>query len=159
MPRSSFSTRLATHVFVKATQKKNSSNGERPQLAHVPKIRTPVTQSLTEYEIVLAPGRADTCYWRDLWQYRELFQVLAWRDVSVRYKQTMIGAAWAVVRPLLTMLVFTIVFGKLAKLTSVLRAGDRVEIYRRLTHDPKEARKKRVADIKKAKKNTGSTTD
>lgn len=51
------------------------------------------------------------------------------------------------------------VFGKLAKLTSVVRAGDRVEIYRRLTHDPKEARKKRVADIKKAKKNTGSTTD
>ncbi len=51
------------------------------------------------------------------------------------------------------------VFGKLAKLTSVLRAGDRVEIYRRLTNDPKEARKKRVAEIKKAKKNTGSTTD
>ena len=119
MPRSSFSTRWATHVLAKAMQQKNSLNGERPQLDHMPTIRTPVAQSLTEYEIVLAPGLADNRYWRDLWQYRELFQVLAWRDVSVRYKQTMIGAAWAVVRPFLTMLVFTIVFGKLAKLPSI----------------------------------------
>lgn len=67
-------------------------------------------------EIILEAGRAEKHYWADLWRYRELFQVLAWRDVAVRYKQTVIGIAWAVLRPFLTMIVFTIVFGKLAKL-------------------------------------------
>lgn len=70
------------------------------------------------YELVLEPGRADKHYWRDLWTYRELFAILAWRDVAVRYKQTVIGIAWAVVRPFLTMVVFTVVFGHLAKLPS-----------------------------------------
>jgi lipopolysaccharide transport system permease protein len=69
-------------------------------------------------EIDIEAGRADRHYWRDLWQYRELFRVLAWRDVAVRYKQTVIGAAWAVIRPFLTMVVFTVVFGKLANLPS-----------------------------------------
>jgi lipopolysaccharide transport system permease protein len=68
--------------------------------------------------LVLEPGRAARHYWRDLWAYRELFGILAWRDVAVRYKQTVIGVAWAVVRPLLTMVVFTVVFGRLAKLPS-----------------------------------------
>lgn len=68
--------------------------------------------------LVLEPGRAERHYWRDLWAYRELFAILAWRDVAVRYKQTVIGVAWAVVRPLLTMIIFTIVFGRLAKLPS-----------------------------------------
>jgi lipopolysaccharide transport system permease protein len=68
--------------------------------------------------LVLAPGRAERHYWRDLWAYRELFAILAWRDVTVRYKQTVIGVAWAVVRPVLTMMVFTVVFGRLAKLPS-----------------------------------------
>jgi len=53
-----------------------------------------------------------------LWRYRELFYFLAWRDILVRYKQTIIGIAWALIRPFLTMVVFTIVFGKLAKLPS-----------------------------------------
>ena len=66
--------------------------------------------------LVLEPGRAARHYWRDIWAYRELFAILAWRDVSVRYKQTAIGVAWAVVRPLLTMIVFTIIFGRVAKL-------------------------------------------
>src|SRR5215467_6406728 len=66
--------------------------------------------------IVLEPGRAEKNYWHDLWRYRELFQVLAWRDVTVRYKQTVIGVMWAVIRPLITMAVFTIVFGRIAKL-------------------------------------------
>lgn len=66
--------------------------------------------------LVLEPGRAERHYWRDLWHYRELFQVLAWRDISVRYKQTVIGVAWALIRPFLTMLVFTILFGTVAKL-------------------------------------------
>jgi len=66
--------------------------------------------------LILEAGRADRQYWRDLWRYRELFFILAWRDVAVRYKQTVIGLAWAFVRPFITMVVFTIVFGKLAKL-------------------------------------------
>jgi lipopolysaccharide transport system permease protein len=70
------------------------------------------------HELVIEKGRSERHYWRDLWQYRELFQVLAWRDISVRYKQTVIGTAWAVIRPFLTMIVFTVVFGKLAKLPS-----------------------------------------
>ena len=68
--------------------------------------------------LVLQAGRSDRGYWRDLWQYRELFQVLAWRDISVRYKQTVLGVAWALLRPFITMLVFTVIFGRLAKLPS-----------------------------------------
>jgi lipopolysaccharide transport system permease protein len=75
--------------------------------------------TLDKYELVLEKGRTERNYWKDLWRYRELFQVLAWRDVSVRYKQTVIGIAWAVLRPLLTMIVFTIVFGRIAKLPSI----------------------------------------
>ena len=69
-------------------------------------------------ELIIEPGRSEKNYWRDLWRYRELFQVLAWRDVSVRYKQTVIGIAWALIRPFLTMVVFTVIFGKVAKLPS-----------------------------------------
>jgi lipopolysaccharide transport system permease protein len=68
--------------------------------------------------IVLEAGRRQQNYWRDLWRYRELFRVLAWRDLSVRYKQTVIGVAWALIRPFVTMVVFTIVFGRIAKLPS-----------------------------------------
>lgn len=66
----------------------------------------------------IAPTAAAKDYWRDIWRYRELLFFLARRDVSVRYKQTMIGIEWAVVRPLATMLIFTLVFGKIAKLPS-----------------------------------------
>jgi lipopolysaccharide transport system permease protein len=66
--------------------------------------------------LILEAGRADRQYWGDIWRYRELFFILAWRDVAVRYKQTVIGLAWAFVRPFVTMVVFTIVFGKLARL-------------------------------------------
>ncbi|MEA5566105.1 ABC transporter permease [Anabaena sp. UHCC 0399] len=69
-------------------------------------------------ELVLEAGRAERQYWQDLWRYRELLYFLAWRDILVRYKQTFIGIAWALIRPFLTMVVFTIVFGKLAKLPS-----------------------------------------
>ena len=69
-------------------------------------------------EIVIETGRSERHYWRELWQYRELFRVLAWRDVAVRYKQTVIGAAWAIIRPFLTMVVFTVIFGRLANLPS-----------------------------------------
>jgi lipopolysaccharide transport system permease protein len=69
-------------------------------------------------KLVLEAGRAEKHYWADLWRYRELFAILAWRDVAVRYKQTVIGVAWAIVRPLLTVLIFTVVFGRLARLPS-----------------------------------------
>src|SRR5262245_45000021 len=67
---------------------------------------------------IIEPGRQERHYWRDLWRYRELFQVFAWRDLSVRYKQTTIGAIWALIRPFLTMVVLSIVFGRLAQLPS-----------------------------------------
>jgi lipopolysaccharide transport system permease protein len=75
-----------------------------------------VTRPPEEPVIVLEPGRADRHYWVDLWRYRELFLILAWRDLSVRYKQTVIGVAWAVLRPVLALLVFTVVFGRVAGL-------------------------------------------
>ncbi len=71
-----------------------------------------------ETELIIEAGRTERQYWRDLWRYRELFYFLAWRDILVRYKQTAIGVAWALIRPFLTMVVFTIVFGKLARLPS-----------------------------------------
>jgi lipopolysaccharide transport system permease protein len=72
--------------------------------------------------IIIEAGRHERNYWRDIWRYRELFRVLAWRDLAVRYKQTVIGAAWALIRPFLTMVVFTIIFGRIAKLPSDGRA-------------------------------------
>src|SRR6266849_5897033 len=67
-------------------------------------------------EIIIEAGRTEGQYWRDLLRYRELFYFLAWRDVLVRYKQTVIGVLWAVLRPFLTMLVFVFIFRKIAKL-------------------------------------------
>jgi len=69
-------------------------------------------------ELVLEAGRTEREYWKDLWRYRELFFILTWRDVAVQYKQTVVGILWAVLRPFLTMLAFTFVFGKVAKLPS-----------------------------------------
>ena len=69
-------------------------------------------------ELIIEAGHTERNYWRDLFRYRELFYFLAWRDVLVRYKQTVIGVLWAVIRPLLTMIVFTLVFGRIAKLPS-----------------------------------------
>jgi len=69
-------------------------------------------------ELIIEPGRAEKNYWRDLWRYRELFYFLAWRDILVRYKQTVIGIAWALIQPFLTTVVFTIVFNRIAKLSA-----------------------------------------
>jgi lipopolysaccharide transport system permease protein len=69
-------------------------------------------------ELVIEPGRTEKNYWSDLWRYRELFYILAWRDISVRYKQTAIGIVWAVLRPFLAMVIFTVVFGRIAKMPS-----------------------------------------
>ncbi len=73
-------------------------------------------------ELVIEAGRAERQYWRDLWRYRELFYFLAWRDILVRYKQTSIGVAWAVIRPFLTMLVFMVIFTKVAGLKTPIPA-------------------------------------
>ena len=67
-------------------------------------------------ELILRAGQAEKNYWRDLWRFRELFFFLAWRDILVRYKQTAIGIVWALIRPFLTMLVFTFVFSRIARL-------------------------------------------
>jgi lipopolysaccharide transport system permease protein len=83
---------------------------ERPASSTYPPVE-PMT-------LVIEPGRTEQNYWRDLWTYRELFFILAWRDLSVRYKQTIIGVLWAILRPLLTMVVFTLVFGGIANLPS-----------------------------------------
>jgi lipopolysaccharide transport system permease protein len=71
-----------------------------------------------QQRLIIEFDRADALYWRDLWRYRELFGVLAWRDLSVRYKETVFGVLWALIRPFLTMLVFTTIFGRLAKFPS-----------------------------------------
>jgi lipopolysaccharide transport system permease protein len=76
-------------------------------------MRTP---SVVTNEIVIEPDSELKNYWRDIWRYRELFYILAWRDVAVRYKQTVLGIVWAVIRPFVTMIVFTVVFNQVAKL-------------------------------------------
>jgi lipopolysaccharide transport system permease protein len=69
-------------------------------------------------EIVIEAGHTAKNYWLDLWRYRELFLILTWRDVAVRYKGTVAGAAWAIVQPLVSMVIMTLVFGKVAGLPS-----------------------------------------
>ena len=71
-----------------------------------------------EQRLIIEAGRAERQYWRDLWRYRELFYFLAWRDILVRYKQTTVGIAWSLIRPFLTLVVLTVVFGKLGKMPS-----------------------------------------
>jgi len=65
-------------------------------------------------ELVLEAGRASRNYWRDLWRYRELLGFLAWRDIKIRYKQTVLGVLWALIQPIVTLAVFTFIFGRLA---------------------------------------------
>jgi len=71
-----------------------------------------------KFQFTIEAGKTERHYWMDLWRYRELFYILAWRDIAVRYKQTVIGVLWAVIRPLLTMVIFVVIFGKIAKLPS-----------------------------------------
>jgi lipopolysaccharide transport system permease protein len=67
-------------------------------------------------KLIIEAGRSEKNYWKDLWRYRELFYILSWRDIKVKYKQTVLGVLWAILRPLLTMIVFTFVFGRVAKM-------------------------------------------
>ena len=71
-----------------------------------------------EWDLIIEPGRSEKNYWKDLWRFRELFYILSWRDIKVRYKQTVIGGAWSIIRPLLTTIIFTIVFSRIAKLNN-----------------------------------------
>ncbi|RLB14878.1 MAG: ABC transporter permease [Deltaproteobacteria bacterium] len=75
-----------------------------------------------EFDLIIEPSKGFKGYWRELWRYRELFFFLAWRDVLVRYKQTILGLAWAIIRPFLILIVLTVVFGKLAKFPTEGRA-------------------------------------
>jgi lipopolysaccharide transport system permease protein len=75
-------------------------------------------QQPEEFDLVIEAGKSESLYWLDLYRFRELLYLLAWRDILVRYKQTLIGIAWAVLRPVLVMAVFTLVFGRLANLSS-----------------------------------------
>jgi lipopolysaccharide transport system permease protein len=77
-----------------------------------------MTENSREFDLVIEPGRSEKNYWNDLWRFRELFIFMAWRDILVRYKQTAIGISWSILRPVLTMIVFTVVFGRIAKLPS-----------------------------------------
>jgi lipopolysaccharide transport system permease protein len=94
--------------------------GAEPALPEsaAPAVAARREESEPGFEIVIRAGQAERLYWSDLWRYRELFLVLAYRDVSVHYKQTAIGVLWALVRPLSTMLVFVFVFSKIAKMSS-----------------------------------------
>src|SRR5690242_13614371 len=87
--------------------------------------QTPAAQRV----LVLKPGRTEQHYWRDVWDYRQLFAILAWRDLAVRYKQTVIGVAWALIRPLATMVVFTVLFGKIIKLPSEANAPYAIMVF------------------------------
>jgi lipopolysaccharide transport system permease protein len=74
--------------------------------------------SKSDFDLTIEPGRTEKNYWQDLWRYRELFIILAARDISVRYKQTAIGVAWALIQPFLTMIIMTVIFGRVAGLKS-----------------------------------------
>jgi lipopolysaccharide transport system permease protein len=80
-------------------------------------------------ELIIEAGRTEKNYWQDLWRYRELFYILSWRDIKVRYKQTVIGALWSIIRPLLTMIVFTVIFSKVAKMPPGINAPYAIMVY------------------------------
>lgn len=87
------------------------------------------TQVIMAEQVIIEPGRSEKNYWRDLWQYRELFYILSWRDIKVRYKQTVIGAAWSIIRPLLTMIIFTVIFSRVAKLPAGMDVPYAIMVY------------------------------
>ena len=68
--------------------------------------------------MILEPNRSESNYWSDVWHYRELFYILSWKEISIRYKQTIIGILWAIIRPVLAMVIFTFIFSKVAGLPS-----------------------------------------
>ena len=91
----------------------SQANVSTSEKAEARKLSAPQT-----VQLLIEAGLTERQYWRDLWRYRELFYFLAWRDLLVRYKQTFVGVGWSIIRPLLTMVVLTVVFGKLGKMPS-----------------------------------------
>ena len=81
-------------------------------IKHIPQ------ENLADWDLIIEPGKGEKNYWKDIWHFRELFYILSWRDIKVRYKQTTLGAAWALFRPLLTMIVFVFIFGSVAGLST-----------------------------------------
>jgi len=93
-----------------------------------------MAQMITEskkpnWDLIIEAGKSSKQYWLDLWQFRELFFILSWRDISVQFKQTILGVLWAFIRPVLTMVVFTLIFGKIAKLPSEGDAPYAIMVY------------------------------
>jgi lipopolysaccharide transport system permease protein len=80
-------------------------------------------------ELIIEAGRSEKHYWKDLWRYRELFYILSWRDIKVRYKQTVIGALWSIIRPLLTMIIFTVIFSRVANMPAGVNAPYAIMVY------------------------------
>ncbi|MBX7065301.1 MAG: ABC transporter permease, partial [Saprospiraceae bacterium] len=79
--------------------------------------------------LIIEAGQTEKNYWADLWRYRDLFYILSWRDIKVRYKQTVVGVLWSVLRPLLTMIIFTFVFSNIAKLPAEGSAPYAIMVY------------------------------
>ena len=86
-------------------------------------------KDLNKWDITIGKGSIEKNYWKDLWRYRDLFYILSWRDIKVRYKQTVIGAAWSVIRPVLTTIIFTFVFSRIAKLSNPSLAPYALMVY------------------------------
>lgn len=76
------------------------------------------SEAKNNFDLIIEANKPGHHYWSDMWRYRDLFYFLVWRDILVRYKQTVIGVAWGLLKPIITVLIFTFVFGKLAKLPS-----------------------------------------
>ena len=91
--------------------------------------RTSPAASSDSFDLWIEAGHTEKHYWADVWRYRELFYILAWRDVAVRYKQTVAGASWALVQPLLSMLIMTVIFGRIAGLPSEANAPYAVMVF------------------------------
>lgn len=102
----------------------------QPRLSRMqsPPTFTPPVED-EDFDLWIEAGHAEKHYWLDLWRYRELFFILAWRDVAVRYKQTVAGTAWALVQPFLSMVIMTLVFGKLAGLPSIGNAPYAIMVF------------------------------
>lgn len=79
-------------------------------------------QKNQDWDVIITPGLSKKNYWKDLWRYKELFFILSWRDIKVRYKQTVIGISWSIIRPVLTTIIFTIVFSRIAGLKNTSNA-------------------------------------
>ena len=88
----------------------------RPQIFSRAAVKLRMTANDSGFDIIIEPEKNTADFFRELVKFRELFFFMAWRDILVRYKQTIIGVAWSVIRPLLSMIVFTVIFGRVAKL-------------------------------------------